>query len=94
MKCDHANTKTELMPPGSPHHGKIICIFCGAFCGWRAKPENEARQKRNRERIEQLQGLPCSSWEKGFLESLDKQDGKLSPKQQAKLDAIFEQRSR
>lgn len=93
-KCEHANTKTEIMPEGSPHYAKMICADCAAFLGWRARPENEARRKQNRERIEQLNGLPCTEWEKSFLESIAKLDGKLSPKQQEKLTAIFEARSR
>ena len=93
MNCTHQKT-TFIPTPETIHHGKTVCADCGAYIRFEKKPETVEREKRNAERIKQLQSIPTlSEWEKGFVESVSKQR-KLSPKQQEFLDKIFMEKSR
>jgi hypothetical protein len=86
-KCDHGHTVFCPTPEG-PHHGKTICINCGKFMGWVAKPENVERQKRNDETLtalSKIEALPA--WERQFVRNCVTHKH-LSPRQQAKLDEL------
>jgi capsule polysaccharide export protein KpsC/LpsZ len=87
--CEHTQINCELMPAGFKHYEKITCADCGKFLGWGKHPKTIERERENAKRIKQLQSIPLDSWEQGFLASIAKAR-KLSPKQQGKLDAIWE----
>ena len=89
MNCQH--TKSDFIPtPELTHHGKNVCSECGKFMGWAPKPETMEKQQRNATRIVTLRNEPrLSTWEKGFIATLDGQGPKISPRQQEVLDSIF-----
>lgn len=88
MSCQHI-IKTEVLTPGSIHHGKELCADCGAFLRWLKKPETLQREKDNAAKLAALKQANLVEWEKGFILSLEKQGRGFSPKQQAKLDEMF-----
>lgn len=79
-------------PEGDPHFEDIRCTDCSKHMGFGKKPETLEREARNEKRIKQLQAAPQSEWNKGFLASIAKL-AHLSPKQQAKLDEIWQKNS-
>jgi hypothetical protein len=83
-QCDHGHTVFCPTPEG-PHHGKAICVDCGKFMGWVAKPENIDIQKRNAEiltALSKIENLPA--WERQFVRDLVTHKH-ISPRQQQKL---------
>ena len=88
LTCEHINIKRERMPSGHVHYGKILCADCNRFIGWEKSPANIAKEASNTEKIERLKGCAHSERVQSFLDSVTKQDGKLSPKQQAWLDSL------
>jgi hypothetical protein len=88
MNCDHA--ATELIPtPQGPHHAKIVCKACGSFRGWAPKPETAEKQARNARHLVALRKRrDLTEWERTFVESLEAQGPKFSPRQQERLDEL------
>jgi len=87
--CAHDETKTVLLPAGSRHYARLECAKCGSFLKFLPRPENVEKRKLNGFRLAKLQMCPSlSSWERAFVDSLAKQRGKLSPKQQTVLDRL------
>lgn len=88
MKCDQCSP-IFTPTPELPHHGKETCSVCNRFIRWVPKPENVERQRQNGERIVALRNREdLTSWERGFVSTLDGQGPKVSPKQQAILDKL------
>lgn len=88
MNCQHWTTKTELMTSG-PHYAKIICVDCGRFVAWAKNPATIEKEKRNAKAIVRLrQDSRMKAHERAFIESLDGQGPKMSPRQQEWLDAL------
>jgi len=88
--CEHLAPRYEAMPHGSIHHAKIVCAACGKYMGWQPKPETVVRRIETERKIAAVGSKLLSSWEKAFIESIKKLDGKLSPRQQATLDKIYD----
>jgi len=85
--CEHP--ESEFVPtPELIHHGKNVCVQCGAFLGWAKKPETIEKEKRNAAILAMLETQRLTEWEKGFVLSLEKQGRHFSPKQQETLDNI------
>ena len=93
MSCNHENV-TFHPTPDLKHHGKEICDDCGKFIRWVPKPETLERQIDNRNTIEALEAMELEEWPRNFLASLKKLDGKLSPKQEAKLAELWKEHFR
>lgn len=75
--------------PELKHHGKETCSACGRFIRWVPKPQNVERQQQNGQKLVALRNTDgLSQWEREFVDSLDGQGPKISPKQQAKLDEV------
>jgi len=90
MDCDHRNIRFTLTPE-LKHHGREDCVDCHRFVRWVAKPETLERQSRNAEHLVALRKMErLSDWERSFIESLEGQGPKFSPRQQEKLDQIWE----
>lgn len=89
MPCEHLSTKLELTPAG-PHYGKTVCCTCGKFMGWVKKPENIARDEETARRIVDLRkSAYLPTWEREFIDSIDGQGPKLSPKQREIIERIW-----
>jgi hypothetical protein len=92
QECEHADTRIEILPPGSVHFGKEICWNCDRVLRFLPKPETVERQRMNAFRIAKL--AMCNSltnWERQFVKSIRAQR-KLSPKQQAVLSKLYTER--
>lgn len=88
MMCIHEHTKTTLTPE-LQHYAREDCLDCGAFIKWVTNPETIKRREENKRRVKELQKLPLSEWQKGFLSTWP---DKPSPKQLAKLDEIWKEK--
>jgi hypothetical protein len=87
-RCEHNATRLELLPPGSVHHAKEVCMDCDAVLRWIPKPRTIIRRRWNVFRLVKLamcEGL--SPWELSFIHNVS-HSRKLSPRQQQKLDAL------
>lgn len=91
MTCEHMEIRRELMPSGYTHYEKILCAECGIFLGWGKHPKTIEREAENERRIKQLESIPLTEWEQGFVASIAEAK-KLSPRQQEKLNAIWTSR--
>jgi hypothetical protein len=81
--CSHGTTRVELMPQGYTHHAREVCVSCGRFIRWSAKPVNVERERLNAFRLARLAMQPgLSDWERNFLRDVSK-NRRLSPKQEA-----------
>jgi hypothetical protein len=89
MSCEHVNVRFTLTPE-LKHHGREDCADCGRFLRWVPKPQTIERNKENARRIEFLGNAQLNMWEKQFVLTVRKQGSRLSPKQQTKLDEIYE----
>ena len=88
MTCEHIDIKRTKMPDGHAHYGMIRCAACDKFMGWEKNPANAAKEKANYDKAEALKTGAANDRTRDFLASVTKQDGKLSPKQQAWLDSL------
>ena len=85
--CRHHVTRTERLP-GHVHFAREVCVVCGRFLRWSAKPATLEGQRSNGFRIAKLtmqEGL--TPWEREFLRSVAHQP-RLSPRQQEILDKL------
>lgn len=90
--CEHRNTEL-ILTPELKHHGKEVCRDCGRFVRWVAKPETNARHAANAQKLVALRNCDrLTEWECSFVESLEGQGPKFSPKQQDTLDKIARER--
>jgi hypothetical protein len=81
--CQHNITRTVQMPPTSGHFAKLECAICGAFLKFLPRPENVERRKLLGEQIARLAVNPgLTEWERQFVSSLARRNGKLSPRQE------------
>jgi len=90
--CEHSETRIEILPPGSVHFAKELCLNCERVLRFMPKPATAQRQHTNAFRVAKLtmcNGL--TSWEREFVKSVAQQR-KLSPKQQSCLDRICAER--
>jgi hypothetical protein len=88
--CAHAATRVERMPEGHVHSEAEHCADCGAFIRWLQRPSTIARRRLNTIRLTRLLAYRAlSRWERGFLESVTRRGGKLTPKQGAIVDRLW-----
>jgi hypothetical protein len=87
--CPHTD-KVFTLTPQSIHYGHERCAACGQFLRFVPYPVTVERQKENAFKIHELKRCPLSIWAKGFLLSLEKQGRHFSPKQQTKLNELYE----
>lgn len=87
--CEHRMLDVVPTPDG-PHYAKEVCKICGRFMRWLPKPENQARIEENQKRHKILCGLKLTPREQDFMRSCEKQKFRLTEKQQAWLDGIWE----
>jgi hypothetical protein len=88
--CQHANTSITFTPELS-HHAREDCADCGKFLRWVPKPETVQRDSENVRKITALRSVAnLPKWEAAFLLSLEKQGRHFSPKQQVRLDEIYD----
>jgi hypothetical protein len=81
--CPHNITQTVELPTGSVHFARMECATCGAFIKYVPRPENVERRKLLGEQIARLaMNLGLTAWERQFVSSLARRNGKLSPKQE------------
>jgi hypothetical protein len=79
------------MPQGHTHHAREVCVACGRFIRWSAKPVNVERRTLNAFRMARLAMRPdLTGWERQFICSVS---GKkhLSPKQEALIAKLVTQ---
>lgn len=89
--CPHAATLIQRLPEGGFHYAVERCCSCGAFLGWKAKPQNVERRKLNAFRLARLSMLDClAEWERNFVRDVSKRR-KLSPKQEAIMERLASQ---
>jgi hypothetical protein len=86
-RCEHNATRLELLPQGSVHHAKEVCTNCDAILRFVAKPRTIVRRRLNAFRLVKLALCErLSPWELAFIHNVSRAR-KLSPRQQAYLDA-------
>lgn len=91
IPCNH-NQKKVTLTPETIHYAREDCADCGKFLRWLKHPETIARELEEAKQREALWKVPnLPEWEKGFLLSLDKQGGKMSPKQRSVFERIWNQ---
>lgn len=84
--CDRLNF-IRSQPPIT-HFGSYRCSGCDCFRGWAQNPANREKREQLQQLIASLLESPTlTNWERSFLESIRNQR-KLSPKQQEKLNVI------
>jgi hypothetical protein len=93
-ECEHAETRVEILPPGSLHFGKEICRNCDRVLRFVPKPATAARLTTNAFRLAKLTMISpaLTPWEQQFITSISRVK-KLSPRQQAVLDRIYAERT-
>ena len=79
--CRHPATRTERLPDGHLHFGRLSCAICRRHLRWLPRPiECRTLMGFRIARLAMCSSL--SSWERGFLRSVSRAR-KLSPSQQA-----------
>jgi hypothetical protein len=86
--CAHSETRVEILPPGQIHYARVVCCDCGKQLCWTPHPANVARRQLNAVHLrELLDKAPLTDYERGLCEGLITNQ-RLSPRQQALLDAL------
>lgn len=86
--CNFERFTTVLMPEGHKHFAALRCGSCDGFHKWLEAPHTKEKREKRRVKISDLlKSTALSSWERGFLESVQGRK-KLSPKQLEVLDRI------
>ncbi len=86
--CQHSQYNIVLCPTG-PHYAKKQCRQCLQFCGFVVKPENNQLRAERLAKVNELWNASPTPGERIFLLGLSASDGRMSPRQEGRLNGMW-----
>ncbi len=86
--CPHLEHRLELQKTGS-HYAQKRCKRCDKFMGWLSKPEGQQMRAETLTKVQDLWNGSPTPAERDFLLRVAAADGRLSPKQEARLNGLW-----
>lgn len=86
--CPHSEHIVVLCATG-PHYAKKLCRRCKRFMGWVVRPESSQLRATILAKVNELWNASPTPEERAFLQTVADADGKIGPRQEARLNGLW-----